>query len=64
MENFNNIKAIIIDDEKKSRELIFDIIKFHFPNLIIETAENVAGGIEKINKFKPNIVFLDIDMPD
>ncbi|RLD50478.1 MAG: DNA-binding response regulator [Bacteroidetes bacterium] len=64
MENFNKIKAIIIDDEKNSRELIFDIIKFHFPNLIIETAENVAGGIEKINKFKPNIVFLDIDMPD
>lgn len=58
------IKAIIVDDEIKSRELVFDIIKFHFPYFIIDTAENVASGIEKINRIKPDIVFLDIDMPD
>ena len=64
MKNFDKIKVIIVDDEKRSRELIFDIINFHFPEFIIETAENVASGIKKINKFKPDIVFLDIDMPD
>jgi len=64
LKNFNTIRAIIIDDEKKSRELIFDIIKFHFPKIILEEAENVAEGIKKINVFNPNIVFLDIDMPD
>lgn len=64
MKNFENIKAIIIDDEKNSRELISDIIKSHFPEIKQETAKNVSESIIKINKFKPDIVFLDIDMPD
>ncbi len=64
MKNFENIRAVVIDDEKNSRELISGIIKTNFPEIDIESGENVASGIEIINKFKPNIVFLDIDMPD
>jgi two-component system, LytTR family, response regulator len=64
LKNFNNIKAVIIDDEKNSCELIYDIIKHHFPEIKIQTGQNVASGIEIITKFQPNIVFLDIDMPD
>ncbi len=64
MKNFNTIKAVIIDDEKNSRELISDIIKFHFPEIALYTAENAAGGIAQINRIEPHIVFLDIDMPD
>jgi len=64
LKNSEKIKAIIIDDEKDSRELISDIIIHHFPEIILETAENVAVAIKKINIFNPDIVFLDVNMPD
>ncbi len=64
MKSSKPIKAVIIDDEKNSRELIFNIIQFHFPDIKLSTGENVASGIEIINRFEPDIVFLDIDMPD
>ncbi len=64
MKNSENIKALIIDDELKSREIIFNILTHHFPFFTIKTAENVAKGIENILDFNPDIVFLDVDMPD
>ena len=56
------MKAVIIDDEKRTRELISKLIESF--DLGIETfpvGENVASGIKKV---KPDIVFLDIQMPD
>ncbi len=64
LKNFNKITAVIVDDEKKSREKALDIIKSNFNNINVEIAIDVKSGIEKINTVKPQIVFLDIDMPD
>ncbi len=64
MKNFKEIKAVIIDDERNSRDLICDIIKSHFPDILLQSAVNTATGIKTINTFNPDIVFLDIDMPD
>lgn len=58
-------KALIIDDEQRTRELIARIIESF--NMDIETfplGENVASGIEQIELLKPDIVFLDVQMPD
>ncbi|MEY4604819.1 MAG: hypothetical protein RIT43_2111 [Bacteroidota bacterium] len=58
-------KALIIDDEQRTRELIARIIESF--NMDIETfplGENVASGIEQIESLKPDIVFLDVQMPD
>lgn len=58
-------KALIIDDEQRTRELIARIIESF--NLNIETfpiGENVASGVEQIELLKPDIVFLDVQMPD
>ncbi len=64
MKSSDKIKAVIIDDESYSRELIFNIIEHNFPSFIIETADNVLNGLKTINTLNPDIVFLDIDMPD
>ena len=59
------IKAIIIDDEKNAREAISEIIKIYSSNVsIVAEAENVKYGIEAIHAHRPQLVFLDIDMPD
>jgi two-component system LytT family response regulator len=58
-------KALIIDDENRTRELIAKMItSFGFDIEAIPAGENVQSGIKAIEKIKPDIVFLDIQMPD
>jgi two-component system LytT family response regulator len=58
------IKAIIIDDELHAREYLERIIERYFPNkiLLFASCKNINEGIEKIEKFNPDVVFLDINM--
>lgn len=59
------IKTIIIEDEKKSLEMLAAIIKKNCPELeIVGLAGGVNEGVELINARKPELVFLDISMPD
>ena len=59
------IKALIIDDENRTRDLIAKMIEsFGFDVETIPEGESVESGINAIIKNKPDIVFLDIQMPD
>jgi two-component system LytT family response regulator len=59
------IKTIIIEDEQKSREMLAAIIEKNCPQLqIVGLAKNVSEGVELIKKENPDLVFLDISMPD
>lgn len=58
-------KALIIDDENRTRELIAKMIdSFGFDLETFPIGENVQSGIAAIESIKPDIVFLDIQMPD
>lgn len=58
-------KVLIIDDENRTRELIAKMIdSFGFDVQTIPEGENVHSGIAAIEKHQPDIVFLDIQMPD
>jgi len=58
-------KALIIDDENRTRDLIAKMINsFGFDIEAIPAGENVQSGIQAIQDLKPDIVFLDIQMPD
>jgi len=59
------IKTVIIEDEQKSREMLAGIIQKNCPQLnIVGLAKNVNEGVEVIKKENPELVFLDISMPD
>jgi len=59
------IRTLIIDDEIKNRNRLNRMIRNHFPNIsVIGEAESVQTGIEAIRKLKPELVLLDIKMPD
>lgn len=59
------IKAIIVDDEQRSRETLNGLIDRYCPEVfVIAQATGCKDGIEKTKKFDPDIVFLDIQMPD
>jgi len=57
------IKAILIEDERLARQELRDMLEA-FPQIkIIDEATNVAEGIMKIEEQKPDLIFLDINMP-
>jgi two-component system, LytTR family, response regulator len=59
------IKTIIIEDEKKSREMLAAIVQKNCPELeILGLAKDVKTGVELIKTIKPELIFLDISMPD
>ena len=58
-------KALIIDDEQRTRELIAKMIEsFDLGIEAIPRGENVKSGLEAIAAIQPDLVFLDIQMPD
>jgi two-component system LytT family response regulator len=58
-------KALIIDDEKRTRDLIARMIEsFNVDVATYPLGENVKSGIEQINELQPDVVFLDVQMPD
>jgi two-component system LytT family response regulator len=61
----DKITCVIIDDERVAREAFRDIIDRYMTDrlTIIGMAESVKEGVELINKYHPELVFLDIVMP-
>ena len=58
------LTAIIIDDETSSRNALRQKLHNHCPEVtIIAECENGEEGIESIEQKKPDIVFLDVEMP-
>ncbi len=59
------MKAIIIDDELNSRQALSKMIKEFCQGVeIVAEAENFEQGLDAINTHAPEIVFLDLEMPD
>lgn len=59
------IRTILVEDEAKARETLANMIGMYCPSIqIIDQVENVQKGISSINYHKPDLVFLDIQMPD
>lgn len=58
------IKAIIIDDELHCQETLSLLLNEFCPNVqITEQCRSAAKGLDAIEKHKPDLVFLDIEMP-
>jgi two-component system LytT family response regulator len=59
------ITAIIIDDEKTSRDTLQGLLNRYCKNVeVIDQADGYTTGIESVKKHKPEVIFLDIQMPD
>jgi len=59
------INAIIIDDEAHARQTIRAILKSSCDDVnIVAEAANVAEAVKSIKQFQPQLLFLDIDLPD
>lgn len=57
--------TVIIDDEPDAVDFISSIISEYCPGLeVCGKASNVKEGVNLINEIKPELVFLDVEMPN
>ncbi|MES2799784.1 MAG: LytTR family DNA-binding domain-containing protein [Bacteroidota bacterium] len=59
------LTALIIDDEERARNSLAAAIQSFCPEVkILAQASNVPEGVELIKQHQPQLVFLDIEMPE
>ncbi|MEO6347938.1 MAG: LytTR family DNA-binding domain-containing protein [Aquaticitalea sp.] len=56
-------KVIIVDDEAAGRKLIKEYLEDFKDLILLGEANNGVDAVKIINEFKPDLVFLDIQMP-
>jgi PAS domain S-box-containing protein len=61
MENIRKNSILIVDDEKMNLEVLCDILS---PEYAIYTANSGVSALELTNKYMPDLILLDILMPD
>lgn len=60
----NTIKAIIIEDEVRSQIFLKGILEEVGKNVnVLDICDDLPSGVIAIRKHKPDLVFLDIEMP-
>jgi two-component system LytT family response regulator len=60
----NRLKALIIDDEALSADMLEYLVRKNVPEITeIKKSTSAVEGLEFIQTFQPEIVFLDIHMP-
>jgi len=57
------INTLIADDEPIARKLLREELELNPEIAIVAEAENGRDALQKITKFKPDLVFLDLQMP-
>ena len=58
------MKVIIVDDEKRARVSLHYLISEFLPEVeIVAECDGIPNAVKSIHKHKPDLVFLDIEMP-
>ncbi len=59
----NKVTCLIIDDEKLARDLLREYLE-PFENIeLLDECSKGSEAVEKINRLKPDLIFLDVQMP-
>ncbi|MEL6192515.1 MAG: response regulator, partial [Bacteroidota bacterium] len=60
-----DLEAIVIDDEQSSHKILRELLEDSKLDVkIVGNAYSVSEGIEQIKQKSPNLLFLDIELPD
>ena len=59
------MKVVIVDDDKKICRFISGFIADNFSDIsVVDITHDIESGYHAINKYSPNLLFLDIRLPD
>ncbi|MEL6536902.1 MAG: LytTR family DNA-binding domain-containing protein [Bacteroidota bacterium] len=56
-------KVIIVDDEAPARSLVKEYLQEYTEFVLIQECNNGVDALKAINEFRPDLVFMDIQMP-
>jgi len=59
-----SITAVIVEDSRLARNELKELLKSHADIELVGEAENVDKGVQLIKKTNPDLLFLDINMPE
>jgi two-component system LytT family response regulator len=58
------IRAVIVEDENIARDVLSNYVAKYCPDVqVIGQAEHIKQAVPLIHKLKPDLVFLDVEMP-
>jgi len=64
LQTMGKIKAILVDDEESARDVLQNLLERFCPDIeLVAKCENIPEAVEEINNHNPDLVFLDIEMP-
>ncbi|MBI3538773.1 MAG: response regulator, partial [Candidatus Eisenbacteria bacterium] len=58
------MRAVIADDEPRARQFLDRLLKEHGEVEVVAEARNGAEALAAVGRHRPDVVFLDIQMPD
>lgn len=58
------VKVVIVEDSRLARNELKELMKSHKQLVLVGEAANVDDGFELIQKEQPDVLFLDINMPE
>ena len=57
-------RILIVEDSRSYRESLKEILEGKANSIIVEEAENGKEAMEKTDSFQPDLIFMDIRLPD
>jgi len=57
------IKVLVVDDSAFMRKMLSEMLEKHDNITVIEKARNGKDAIEKVKKFDPDVITMDVEMP-
>jgi len=57
------IRAIVVDDESNSRDILAHLLMLDGNITVLSKCQNIVEAMDAIAEFKPDLLFLDIEMP-
>ncbi|PHN07067.1 LytR/AlgR family response regulator transcription factor [Flavilitoribacter nigricans] len=59
------INAVIVEDEQHNREYLGKLLERYCPDIqLLAAARDVGSGLKAIEAHQPDLLFLDVEMPD
>lgn len=58
------LRTIVVDDEPLARQLLTSMLKSYSEFSVVATCSDGLEAVQAIRDYKPNVVFLDIQMPE
>lgn len=59
------VRAIVVDDERRARDVLNKLLERNCPIVnVVAMCVDVLSAVDKIKELKPDVVFLDVEMPD